>query len=304
MDETSSGEALTIDQLRLFLAVVDEGSFSAAARALRRAQSAVSYGIANLEKQLDVQLFDRTSRTPSLTPAGRELSVEARAVCAQIDRLRAHARGIKQGIEPSLGIAVDHLFPLEVLTRALTAFRDAFPTVSLALHTESLGAVWELVERGTCSLGIGAPIPNPPETIAKRPIAHVAILNVAAPSHPLARGKRGTPLTAQDVREHVQIVLTDRSRLTEGVQFGVFSERVWRVLDLTTKLALLRAGLGWGGMPRHLIEDDLKRKRLVKLHLQEVGEREFVATLMAIHRAAETPGPAACWLLKRLTAEA
>jgi DNA-binding transcriptional LysR family regulator len=130
------------------------------------------------------------------------------------------------------------------------------------------------------------------------------MVNVAAPSHPLARGKRSSPLTAQEVREHVQIVLTDRSRLTEGVQFGVYSERVWRVLDLTTKLALLRAGLGWGGMPRHLIEDDLKRKRLVKLHLQEAGEREFEATLMAIHRAAETPGPAACWLLQRLTAEA
>ncbi len=283
---------------------MDAGSFSAAARALGRVQSAVSYGIANLDKQLDVQLFDRTSRTPSLTPAGRELSVEARAVCAQIDRLRAHARGIKQGIEPSLGIAVDHLFPLEVLTRALTAFRDAFPTVSLALHTESLGAVWELVERGTCSLGIGAPITNPPETIARRPIAHVAMVNVAAPSHPLARGTRGSPLSAQDVREHVQIVLADRSRLTEGVQFGVYSERVWRVLDLTTKLALLRAGLGWGGMPRHLVEDDLKRKRLVKLHLQEVGEREYEARLMAIHRASQTPGPAACWLLKRLTAEA
>jgi DNA-binding transcriptional LysR family regulator len=304
MDETSPGDALTIDQLRLFLSVVDEGSFSAAARALRRAQSAVSYGIANLEKQLDVQLFDRASRTPSLTPAGRELSAEARAVCGQIDRLRAHARGIKQGIEPRLGIAVDHLFPLQVLTKALTAFRVEFPTVSLSLYTESLGAVWELVERGTCSLGIGTPIPSPPEAIDRRPIARVPMLHVAAPSHPLARGRRSSPLTAHEVREHVQIVLTDRSRLTEGVQFGVYTERVWRVLDFTTKLALLRAGLGWGGMPRHLVEDDLKRKRLVKLHLQEAGEHEFEAPLLALHRAAEPPGPAACWLLKRLTTDA
>ena len=80
MDETSPGEALTIDQLRLFLAVVDEGSFSAAARALRRAQSAVSYGIANLEKQLDVQLFDRTSRTPS-----RASLAVSRMFCEAVD---------------------------------------------------------------------------------------------------------------------------------------------------------------------------------------------------------------------------
>ena len=301
MDEPTSGEALTLDQLRLFLAVVDEGSFSAAARALRRAQSAVSYGVANLERQLGVQLFDRARRTPSLTPAGHELSAEARAVCAQVDRLRAHARGITQGIEPGLAIAVDHLFPLPVLTRALTAFRDQFPTVSLALHTESLGAVWELVARGTCSVGIGSAIPGAPEQLVRRPMTKVSMVNVAAPSHPLAR-RRGV-LPPQIVREHVQVVLADRSRLTEGMQFGVYTERTWRVLDLATKHALLLAGLGWGGMPRHVVAHDLARKRLMKLHLQEAGGAEIEATLLAIHRAAEPPGPAARWLLERLGSE-
>jgi DNA-binding transcriptional LysR family regulator len=301
MDETSSGEALTIDQLRLFLAVVDEGSFSAAARALRRAQSAVSYGIANLERQLEVQLFDRTTRTPSLTAAGRELATEARAVCDQVDRLRAHARGIARGVEPSLGIAVDHLFPLDVLTRALTAFREQFPTVSLALHTESLGATWELVARGTCSVGIGSAIPNPPEQLERVPITRVTMVNVAAPSHPLARARGALP--PHLVREHVQIVIADRSRLTEGQQFGVYTDRTWSVLDLNTKHALLRAGLGWGGMPRHVVAQDIARKRLVRLQLEEAGSTDVEATLYSIHRTAEPPGPAARWLLERLGRE-
>ncbi len=301
MGEPSSGDALTIDQLRLFLAVVDHGSFSAAARALRRAQSAVSYGIANLERQLDVPLFDRTTRTPSLTQAGQQLSAEARAVCAQIDQLRAHARGIRRGIEPSLSIAVDHLFPLPVLTRALTAFRGHFPTVSLALHTETLGAVWDLVARGACSVGIGTPIPNQPDQLERRPLTTVTMVNVAAPTHPLAQ-RRG-PIASHQLREHVQIVLADRSRLTDGMQFNVFTERTWRVLDLSTKHALLRAGLGWGGMPRHVVAEDLARKRLVKLTLQEAGGRESEATLLAIHRTAEPPGQAARWLLERLGGE-
>jgi DNA-binding transcriptional LysR family regulator len=303
MDETSSSEALTIDQLRLFLAVVDEGSFSAAARALRRAQSAVSYGIANLERQLEVQLFDRTTRTPSLTPAGKELSAEARAVCDQVDRLRAHARGITRGIEPNLAIAVDHLFPLQALTNALTAFREQFPTVSLALHTESLGAVWELVARGTCSVGIGSPISNPPEPLERVPITRVTMVNVAAPSHPLARLRGRGPLSPHVVREHVQIVVADRSRLTEGQQFGVYTDRTWRVLDLSTKHALLRAGLGWGGMPKHVVAEDIAKKRLVRLQLEEAGNTDVEATLYAIHRAAEPPGPAARWLLDRLAAK-
>jgi DNA-binding transcriptional LysR family regulator len=300
MDPTpsSSAEALTLDQLRLFLAVVDAGGFSAAARALRRAQSAVSYGVANLERQLDTPLFDRSGRRPLLTPAGDELAAEARAVCSQVDRLRARAHGIAQGVEPRLPIAVDHMFPLQALVRALSEFRDRYPTVSLELHTEALGVVAELVAGGTCSVGIGVAVPRWPQGLERSPLAKVTMLHVAAPSHPLAR-RRG-PLPTHLVREHVQIVLADRSRLSEDYAIGVFSQRQWRVLDLSAKHAMLRAGLGWGGMPMHLVADDLKRKLLVRLHVEEVGAPTFEAQLFAIHRTAERPGPAAQWLLERL----
>jgi DNA-binding transcriptional LysR family regulator len=300
MDPSSptSTEALTLDQLRLFLAVVDAGGFSAAARALRRAQSAVSYGVANLERQLGATLFDRSGRKPALTEAGDELAAEARAVCSQVDRLRARAHGIAQGVEPRLEIAVDHMFPLEALVHALGEFRDRYPTVSLALHTEALGAVAELVAGGVCSLGIGAEVPRWPAGLERRPLAKVVMLHVAAPSHPLAR-RRG-PLPGPVVREHVQIVLADRSRLSEDYAIGVYSERQWRVLDLTAKHALLRAGLGWGGMPMHVVSDDLKRKRLVRLHIEEAGAATFEAMLFAIHRSAEPPGPAARWLVEHL----
>ncbi len=296
----SAPDALTLDQLRLFLAVVDAGSFSAAARSLRRAQSAVSYGVGNLEKQLDVQLFDRTTRTPSLTPAGRELLTETREACAQIDHLRARARGIRQGVEPTLGLVVDHLFPVRVLARALAAFRQQFPMVSLTLHTEALGAVYELVARGVCAIGIGNPVPHVPEGLARRPVGRVTMVHVAAPGHPL--GKLRGVLPARRVREHVQIVLADRSRLTEGQDFGVYTERRWRVMDLSTKHALLRAGLGWGGMPLHLVADDLARKRLVQLRLEEADAEAREVQLFAIHRTAEPPGPAATWLLGHLGA--
>jgi DNA-binding transcriptional LysR family regulator len=291
-------DALTLDQLRLFVAVVDAGSFSAAARALHRAQSAVSYGIANLERQLGVALFDRTSRKPRLTRPGEELAAEARAVGVQVDRLKARARGVTQGVEVRLSIAVDHLFPLPALVTALRAFRDEFPTVSLTLHTEALGAVGELVLQGTCSIGIGPLVPQLPESIERRPLAHVTMVHVAAPGHDLA-GTRGA-LPASLVKEHVQIVLADRSRLTENYEIGVFSGRTWRVLDLTAKHALLRAGLGWGGMPLHVVAEDLARKKLVRLHLEETGASSFEVALFSMNRLAEPAGPAARWLLERL----
>lgn len=295
---SGAGDALTLDQLRLFLAVVDAGSFSAAARSLRRAQSAVSYGVANLERQLGVTLFDRSARTPVLTRPGEELAAEARAVCGQVDRLRARALGIHQGIEPRLGLAIDQLFPLEALVHALVAFRERFPTVSFSLHTESLGKVAELVLDGTCSVGIGPMVPQLPESIARRPLARITMVRVAAPRHPLGR-YRG-PIPAEVVKEQVQVVLADRSRLTESYAIGVLSSRTWRVLDLRAKHAMLRAGLGWGGMPRHIVADDLAKKRLVRLRLEEDDETEFEVPLYGLHRAAEPPGPAAMWLLERL----
>jgi DNA-binding transcriptional LysR family regulator len=293
-----TAEGLTLDQLRLFLAVIDAGGFSAASRSLRRAQSAVSYGIANLERQLGVALFDRSGRKPVLTPPGEELAAEARGVCDQVDRLRAKAHGMAEGVEPRLALAVDHMFPLPALVAALRAFSERFPTVSLTLHTEALGAVAEQVASGACSVGIGAAVPRWPEGVERRPLARVTMLHVAAKAHPLAR-HRG-PIPAHLVREHVQIVLADRSRLSADFEIGIFSRRRWRVLDLNAKHALLRAGLGWGGMPIHVVADDLAKKRLVRLNLEEVGAPTFEAILFALHRTVEPPGPAAQWLLDRL----
>jgi DNA-binding transcriptional LysR family regulator len=298
MDAPLAADALTFDQLRLFLAVVDAGSFSAAARTLRRAQSAVSYGIANLERELGLTLFDRSSRKPVLTKPGQELATEARIVCAQVDHLRAKASGMTRGIEPRLGIAVDQLFPLGALVDALGAFRERFPTVSFALHTESLGKVGELVLDGTCSVGIGPLVPQLPESVERRPLTRVTMVHVVAPDHPLA--KRRGPVPANIVREHVQIVLADRSRLTEDYEIGVFSARTWRVLDLAAKHAMLRAGLGWGGMPRHVVAGDLAKKKLVRLRLEETESSDFEVVLYSMHRIAEPPGPAARWLLDKL----
>jgi DNA-binding transcriptional LysR family regulator len=121
---------------------------------------------------------------------------------------------------------------------------------------------------------------------------------VAAPDHRLAQWKG--PVPGHVVRDEVQIVLADRSRLSEDYEIGVYSERKWRVLDLAAKHALLRAGLGWGGMPTHVVADDLAHGRLARVQLEPASGASFEAFLYALHRAAEPPGPAARWLLDRL----
>ena len=136
----------TLDQLRIFLAVVEVGSFAGAARQLGRATSVISYSIANLEAQLGVLLFDRNStRKPQLTEAGRGILSEARTVTNGIDGLRAKVRSLHQGIEAEISLVLDVMLPAARVVDALKAFRTEFPTVSLRLYVEAIGAVAQMV---------------------------------------------------------------------------------------------------------------------------------------------------------------
>ena len=285
----------SLDQLRVFLAVVEDGGFAAAGRRLNRATSAISYAIANLESRLGVALFDReTTRKPRLTVAGRAVLAEARTVATGVDTLKAKVKGLSQGLEAEVSIAVDVMLPTARLVDALGAFQAAFPTVALRLHVEALGAVSQLVADGVASVGIRGPLHIDLEGLEHVDVGGVAMIPVAAPGHPLARDPAPVPGAARD---HVQLVLTDRSRLTQGRDFSVIGVRTWRIADLGAKHALLVAGLGWGNMPTHMIGDDLAARRLVHLALPEGSGGTY--RLQAIHRIDSPPGPAARWLIAR-----
>lgn len=298
MGDPALDAPITLDQLRVFLTVVEEGSFSRAAKRLRRVQSAVSYAIANLERLLSVELFDRSGRTPALTEAGAALLADARGVCERMDQLHARARSIAEGMEPRLSLAVDMLFPMPKLVDALRELSSRYPLVPLHLRTEALGAVASLVLDGTCQIGIGVDLEDRTRELVRTPLVGVEMVPVAAPGHALAQ--RGGLLDIEDVREAVQIVLTDRSALTEGKDHGVYSARTWRVADLDAKRELMLSGFGWGQMPNHRVEHDLATGRLVRLTLRDVPASSYHVPLHAMHRKADPPGPAGRWLLDRL----
>src|ERR1700746_355728 len=146
-------DGVTLDQLRTFIAAAEQGSFSAAGRKLRRAQSVVSQTLANLEGQLGVALFDRSARYPTLTEAGRALLEDARTVAAQMDGLKARAKTLREGLEPEPRPSSDVMFPMSELIDAAAKFRDTFPHTPLRLFVEVLGAVIEPVLQGTCQIG-------------------------------------------------------------------------------------------------------------------------------------------------------
>lgn len=285
----------TLDQLRIFLAVVDEGSFNGAARKLNRAVSVISYGIVNLEAQLGVSLFEREgSKKPRLTEAGQAVLSEARGISNDVDGLRAKVRGLLEGLEPEVGLAVDVLIPSRRVAAILREFQLAFPTVSLRLHAEALGAIAALVVDGTAQLGIGGPVIADDPAFERISAGSVELIPVAAPNHALAQMKKPAPGAG---RTYTQLVLTDRSPLTEGRDFGVMGARTWRLADLGAKHALLLEGIGWGNMPREMVEADLAAGRLVELDLPDHRGGNY--PLSALWRRDLAPGPATRWLLDR-----
>jgi DNA-binding transcriptional LysR family regulator len=293
-------DGLSFDQLRCFIAAADTGSFSAAGRKLRRAQSVVSQTIANLEKQVGVALFDRAGRYPVLTGAGELLLADARGVTAGINSLKARAQGMAAGIEPELSVAIDVMFPMCALTFAAKNFGAQFPGTPLRLYVEALGGVAKAVLDGQCRLGVMGTMPlSAPELVTER-LLGVEIVFVAAPGHPL--GQISGPVSECELAKHIQLVLTDRTELSRGREFHVISPRNWRLADLGAKHAFLRGGLGWGGMPLAMVARDLAEGTLRRI---EVEDRAIeLMPMSATYRADAPPGPAGRWFVEQLRAAA
>src|SRR5580692_5259170 len=291
-------DGVSLDQLRAFIAAVDEGSFSAGARRLHRAQSAVSELVSNLEAQIGVQLFDRSERYPKLTQAGVLLVADARSVLANVDMLKARAKGISGGLEAELSAVIDVIFPIEAISESALEFRVRFPRTPLRLYVEALGGAYQPVIDGRCSLGVVGSLPDVPAAMTAEPLPAVKMIMVAAHDHPLAAISGVIPKS--ELAKHVQLVLTDRSELTRGREFGVISPLTWRLSDLFAKHSFLLKGLGWGGMPLHAVQRDLQDRKLVKLLIDDLPEQGLALPMFAVYLSAQPPGPAGRWLIERL----
>jgi DNA-binding transcriptional LysR family regulator len=283
-------DGVTLDQMRTFIAAAETGSFSAAGRKLRRAQSVVSQTLANLEGQLGVKLFDRSARYPQLTDEGRSLLVDARSIADAIDGFKARARSMREGLEPELSVAVDVMYPMSGLTAAASYSRKTFPHTALRVYVEALGGVIKPVLDRTCNIGVIGSLPIVPDELEALPLIDLPFVTVVAPTHALAT-RRGV-VSTEVLAKHVQLVLTDRTTLSAGREYSVLSPLTWRLADLGAKHAFLRAGLGWGHMPLHIVRADLDGGALIKIRVADTP-RSMVMPMKAVYRKDAPPGPAA-----------
>ena len=287
----------SLDQLRVLVTIADTGSFSAAGRALSRAQSAISQAVATLEAMQGVVLFDRGGHRPRLTDVGRVLVDQARLVLASAARFEAVAAGTRQGLEAELALAIDPLVPTAPLIDSLRALSETFPDLPVSFSTEGLGGSLRRLRSGSAALGICLLLPDVPEDIAAYPLLRIAMRPVVAPGHALA--VLGRPATRGDLEPHVQLVLSDPVD-PGGAAYGLSSARLWRFVDLGRRLDFLLAGLGWCRMPDHLAAGPIAQGALVALGIEDDPTPTEGLVIYAAPRRDPALGPAGRWLLDGL----
>ena len=293
-------DGITLHQLQCFEAVVSEGSFQAAAGKLLRAQPTVSSSVKNLESQLQLTLLDRSGYRVTLTEAGRSFYARTRVFLQEMKRLRDHAAQLAMGEESELRVVIGDLSPLPETLALLRRFFDRCPGTRLHLHFEAVSGPWERLFDNDADL-IFHYVEKSDPRLEFVDLFTVRIIPVVAPK--FLRFPISKSITPEQMRDYVQCVIRDTARHSEPRDyFLVEGARSWTVSDQLMKKELIVQGMGWGHMPRYLIEDNLRDGSL-----RQISGRHFKggkADLVAARRRDTPHGPIANRLWQFIADEA
>ena len=285
----------SLDHLRMFVETVEGGSFTAAGRRLGKVQSAVSQGIANLEIDLGVTLFDRATRKPSLTAEGARLLAHARAVLQQADDLDAAARGLAEGEETRLRIAVDDAIMVPSLGRVLADFGARFRATEVEIHSAASPDIPNLVANGAADVGLMFSLMVVQKNVEQMFIGNLPFVTVCRPDYPLARLET---VRASDLLPFRQLMLRSPQGEVSG-QFPPLSAQIWYASSFHAIRELVLRGIGWSYLPHHLVSEAIAAGRLSTPNtvFEHKAWRSPVERVIAKKAAM---GPALQWLSEEL----
>lgn len=275
----------TLEQWRVLQAIVNYGGFAQAAEVLHRSQSSISYTVSRLQEQLGLKLLEIHGRKAKLTEAGETLLRHAEELLDEALKLEQLAHSLIQGWEAEIRLVVDALFPTPLLLRILKEFEPLSPHTRVLLSEAVLSGAEEALVMGSADLVIGGRVP--PGFLGD-PLLDVELVAVAHPDHPLHR--LGRSLDADDLSRELHVVVSDSGTLAPRDAGWLGTMRRWTMTSPEKRIALLCAGLGFGWIPCHLIEEPLASGRLKPLPLREGLRRK--EPLYLIFAQPKLAGPA------------
>lgn len=278
---------MTLDQLLAFDAIVVTGTFRGAAERLHKAQSAVSHQIRKLEDDIQIQLFSRDTYRPQLTPEGTIFYRETIRVLEAMRGLEGAVLGLRSEQEPIVRIAMTATMPFDPVLKLLGEIGGKYPGTHIRVDAEMMGGPLSRLMNDEADLIFAGLYDVPIDQVETLPVGGITIRPVAHRDFPPAQS-RGVR-SRQQMRGYVQVIVSgtggagfDQSRnlLTGGQR--------WNVSDLVTKKSVILAGLGWGGLPLHMIEEELASGELVLLDVEGFPPRQ--TEIYAIRRRDKPPG--------------
>ncbi|MBU2113189.1 MAG: LysR family transcriptional regulator [Gammaproteobacteria bacterium] len=254
--------ALSLDALRALDAIDRKGSFAAAAEALYKVPSALSYTIAKLEADLGVALFDRSKQRAQLTPAGQLLLDQGRTLLQAANQLQNAVKQLDTGWETSLTIAKDSIIPNAPLLDVISRFLQLDKITQVLVKEEVMAGGWEALQTGRADIAVGVSGDLPKGQFNVLPLGEAEFVFAVAPHHQLAALDR--VVNAEDVQHYAAIVVADSALDAPKRSSGLFDSRQRVIVsNMQAKIDAQKQGLGIGFLPLHLVGDELARGELV-----------------------------------------
>lgn len=256
--------AITLEALRVLDAIERKGSFGAAAEALFKVPSALSYTVQKLESDLGINLFDRSKQKAQLTAAGRLLLEQGRQLLQAANAIEEVVQQLESGWETQLHIAIDTVLPLAPLLQQINAFNLLDKRVAITISEEVLGGTWDALIANRCDLALGASGDLPKGIFEHRLIGEVEFIFAVAKDHPLQFHKGA--IDAAAIAAFPTIVIADSSLSTPARSSGLLESRqIIRVPNASAKIQAQIMGIGVGFLPKHLIQTEINNGELIVL---------------------------------------
>lgn len=281
----------TVEQLRQFVTTADCGSFSAAARHLGKAQSAVSTAIGLLEVDLGVALFDRSRRNAQLSAAGQVLLLEARELLRQAEQLDQRARDLNAGSEAALSLALDEALPYTAIATLMRELSAKFPSLELTLLNGTATEVADYVEQERASVAFHIDHGPARACFDQRHIGTVPQGVFVAVDHPLADGRT---VRRKDLARHRQLLMH-----ADDVHEVAYSPRVWRSDSFYTTAEMVADNLGWAVLPVNIAHYEGYRKALREVPCPSLALPRLSVRMLWLQ--GRQPGATALYVQQRFT---
>ncbi|WP_378942108.1 LysR family transcriptional regulator [Mesorhizobium sp. ANAO-SY3R2] len=280
---------ITIKQIESFLAVADLGNFSRAAKRLNTAQPALSQAVKDLEAELAVRLFDRTTRRVELTDAGREFRNSAAKALEELEHAVESVHELAERRRGRLRIAAPPLLAAVVLPQAIAEFQKRFPGISIQLDDVGTEQIVDSVRSGKADCGLGTFSPAE-EGIERVPLVRDSLMLFCDHRSPL---NGATTVRWRELEDQPLITLTRDSGIRLLVEIGFEASEIalkpaYEVSQVTTAIALVEAGLGVAVLPTYALAAARYRKVAGKLLTDPNISREVVM----IHATGRSISPA------------